>query len=239
MQKQFASDFATQKELVAPGRPKKVLTDEDRSDRVVAALLANDERATKEDLRRTSDLSAAWARKSQELAPQGTTVLMPEGEVSRAVAAPGLRAVFIAPNEMPAAATTSADRNANVRTAALGYGKSEMASFAAMREVVADAEVVFITSAHYHNASGLAYALRDDRKPIIAVLTNSSTHGDKLPEIIKVIEPKIDDRQLVVANNSEELVSKVIEAVRARREAQKKAKQETPAKTGGRAVGLD
>lgn len=234
-----------QKTLVSPGRPKRVLGTLDRKGRVVASFLVGDERASPRDRAATIELVDAWSAASRDIAPEGGTNVLPSyPAVSTAVLSArsvrgGARTVTISPLEAPRGARPAWTLEGveipamtsmrDVKTAYMAYGESETALFAAAREVTQDSDVVFLSSADYRNLSGLAYALRDERKPIIAVLANESTFGHKVPEIIKTIEPKAAATRVVVARTPQELVGKVKDALALRA---KKAAADAAAKRG-------
>ena len=93
----------------------------------------------------------------------------------------------------------------------LGYGDAKQAKFSATREVVQDANVVFITSAHMHNLAGLAHLMRRKDRPVIAVLRNKSTFGHKIVEMMQAIEgtTSLETLNVVVADTPADLIQAV------------------------------
>jgi hypothetical protein len=218
--------------LINPGKPQRILSDEQREDRVVASLFSQDPRMSKEDSAAVSRLAELWSQQAKSVAKKGGVLVVP---IQNNAQEPGLEGVdsevvFVKPYAPPSSATpsrVSADgrqiaaskqSNANSKRSArfLGLGESNLNAFINAREASQDADVVFLTSAHYTNLSALAYALRDDRKPIIAVLRSKSTHGDKIGPMVEAIDAKAYGKRFVEADTPEELVEKVKAAVEKR-----------------------
>jgi hypothetical protein len=64
---------------------------------------------------------------------------------------------------------------------------SGVGQFASHREVVEDADVIFVTSAYFKNLSGVAFAMRQSKRAIIAVLELESTGSHALKNIFRAI----------------------------------------------------
>ena len=219
-----------QLKLVSPGKQKDVLTEAETKNRSVAAFLTADPRVNVRDEERTDELRRLWAERSKELTGKPATLVVPSTilDVTRHLQMETLasnhdvRTVLIGPDK----AERVKDMK-GVRSIGLGLGDAEMGHFAAAREVTQHAEVVFFSSARYSNLSGLAYALRAKNEPIIAVLENKSTHGDKIAQMIDVIDTDRNaaDR-VVVASTPQALVEKVAFTMKARKAAAEKAAKE-------------
>ncbi len=234
---QRPSGFGTrQVKLVSPGKPKDVLQEDELKNRSVAAFLTADPRVNVRDKERTDELRSLWASRSKELTGKPATLVVPSTilDVTRHLQLEmladtyGARSVLIGPDK----AERVKDMK-GVRSLGLGLGDAEMGHFAAAREVTQHAEVVFFSSARYSNLSGLAYALRAKNEPIIAVLDNKSTHGDKIAEMIAVIDSEnVAADRVVVASTPTALVEKVAFLMKARKAAAEKAARKFDEKKG-------
>jgi hypothetical protein len=171
----------------------------------------------------------------------GGLIVTPASEDATRLVASGSEVVVVHAGDAPRDPSVIAARTSveGERTAAslgrdryLGLGDSNLNPFIAAREASQDADVVFLSSAHYKNLSVLAYALRDDRKPVIAVLRSRSTNADKIGAMVKVMEAKAYSERYVEADTPEELVKLTAAAVRKRAEELAKAAAEKGKKPG-------
>lgn len=89
--------------------------------------------------------------------------------------------------------------------------------FAAHREIVDQADAIFVSSAYFKNLAGLAFALRDEGKPIIAVLEQESTGSSHLRDMLNAINDGPLSDRFVFSSDPAELMAKVERRLVARR----------------------
>jgi hypothetical protein len=202
----------TPKELFTPREHRSILTPEARRNRNVFAFLtddgglstAGDREATERLLDRAlsapidgkdplavfadSPMSRGLAQRSSRDLGRDTHLVSSEAGASGKVRIEG------------------SDRRVHLHRTGKGPG---VGKFASHREVTDPADVLFVTSAHFENLAGLAFALRQSKQPIIAVLELESTGSKGIEDILRAVKDGPLGDRFVFAGNPERLVEKV------------------------------
>jgi hypothetical protein len=95
------------------------------------------------------------------------------------------------------------------RMKVVNTGKGDgVGQFGLHREVVEDADVIFVTSANYRNLSGLAFAMRQSGSPVIAVLELDSTGTNHLDEVLRTVDKRFASK-VIYDRDPKRLMEKV------------------------------
>jgi hypothetical protein len=226
------------KQLYIPRPHRSVLSSDDRKGRNVMAFLVDD----------GGLINAADKAKTMELADHALSrkvngkpavaILaggkgVPDELGFRAVAQHDIPSFIVTGNDGPdtASRVKGKPQGAKMRTVNTGKGDG-VGHFALHREVVEDADVVFVTSAQFKNLSGLAFAMRQSNRPVIAVLELGSTGSDHLLDILKEVDRKFADR-VIVDRDPKRLMDRVEERLRPPPPPPPKVKKDKGESSGG------
>jgi hypothetical protein len=167
---------------------RSVVTAEQRSKRVIMSFLVDDGgRAVEGDLQKTERL-IDLALRARIKGKAGLPISRDNALAKQAFLAGGQGGVLVSHEGGKDERLQTGGRKDStllVRRTGKGPGVGE---FASHREVVEHADVIFVTSAYFKNLSGLAFALRASKPPVIAVLELESTGSRHIANMSKLME---------------------------------------------------